>query len=328
MTNLVVSNVCNMHCPYCFSKDFLQGAESDDAFISQAEFAKRLDFLETSGMDEVRFIGGEPSLHPRFADLLRQAGERFAKIVVFSHGILNDAALAALTELPAERLTVMVNMATSEINGSLNDAKTALRQRALTQLQGRCLVAYTISGPDFNADALLPIILEHHCRKEIRLGLAQPMLSGQNVFLHPKQYPFVGRRIVQFALRAASLGVRVEFDCGFVRCMFSQKDFDTLRSTGAYVELCCSPILDIDITGKVSSCFPLAGRFVTEFIPTTPRGELLDWFTGQLRPYRNAGIYKECSTCVYKLRDECTGGCLAATLLRFQKASFGVTMPS
>jgi hypothetical protein len=330
MANLVISNVCNLNCDYCFSRDFLQGnpSSTDQSFISEQAFRARLDFLERSDIEDVRLIGGEPGLHPRFAELIAASAKRFPRIVVFTNGLLNDTALVALEALPPERLTVLVNMAASDGSGVLNERQENLRQRALERLGRRVILGYTISRIDFDCDDLIPFIQENNCRKSIRLGLAQPSLQGSNVFLHPKQYPLVGTRIVAFTRLAASQGIRVEFDCSFVRCMFSDRDFEQLQDLDAYAEWRCNPVLDIDLHDRVSHCFPLAGRFVTAFESQTTASDLHQWFAESTRPYRLAGIYKECSSCHYKLSGACTGGCLAATLLRFREVFFRFTEPA
>jgi radical SAM protein with 4Fe4S-binding SPASM domain len=94
---------------------------------------------------------------------------------------------------------------------------------------------------------------------------------------------------------------------------------EKLTAAEVYDEKRCNVVLDIDLAGQVSHCFPLAKWFSVQLDGQSCATELRESFTGQTRPYRLAGIYKECSTCVYKSRQECTGGCLAATMLRFQE---------
>jgi len=325
MANLVISNVCNLHCDYCFARDYLSEAGEED-FISEQAFEERLDFLERSGIEDVRLIGGEPGLHPLFGELLEQAGRRFEKIVVFSNGTLSEAALEALESLPPERLTVMVNLSAGRLSGELSQAEQDRRSQALRRLGRKVIAAYTISTMDFDCESLIPLILENGCWKSIRLGLAQPALAGKNRFLHPKQYPVVGKRIVAFAQIAAQSGVRVELDCGFVRCMFGADDLAKLAEVNTHAEWRCNAVLDIDLRGMVSHCFPLAGRFEARLNPQDCAVELRECLAAQAKPYRAAGIYRDCSTCVYKTRQECTGGCLAATMLRFRRAGFRVPM--
>jgi hypothetical protein len=169
---------------------------------------------------------------------------------------------------------------------------------------------------------LLPLVAETGCKSVVRLGMAQPCLSGNNQYIHPNQYRSIAVKIVRFAREAAEVGVKLDFDCGFVRCMFSDEDLDTLRATGAHVGWRCNPILDIDLQGEVIHCFPLS-RFAR--LPLTPEmdaASLRSAFEERTQPYRQAGVFKECSTCPLKAAGECPGGCLATTIRRFRHTPF------
>jgi radical SAM protein with 4Fe4S-binding SPASM domain len=320
MANLVISAKCNLHCDYCFARDFLQHSVSSrrTTFIRDEAYQARLDFLAVSSIKEVRMIGGEPGLHPDFPRLLQEAEKRFQNIIVFSNGIFGETALEALEALPSTRLTVMVNS-----SAQLTTARQKnLRGRALKRLGPRVHLGYTIQQVDFNCDNLIPMILENGCRKSIRLGLAMPVLAGKTAFLSPRQYPLVGESIVNFSRLAARDGIRVEFDCGFVRCMFSPEALQEMKELGVYAEYRCSPVLDIDLQEEVSFCFPMAGRFKRPFDPKIPAANIRQAFTEAVKSFRQAGVFKECSSCPFKLNNTCTGGCMAATLLRFKEASF------
>ena len=75
MANLIVSNMCNLNCAYCFAKDYIGTAQhgSNLNFIPLDSFENHLDFLDRSGIEQVRILGGEPTLHPEFPELLRAA---------------------------------------------------------------------------------------------------------------------------------------------------------------------------------------------------------------------------------------------------------------
>ena len=134
MANLVVADVCNLKCPYCFAQDHMRArrAASAPAFISLEAFEARLDFLNRSGIHEIRLIGGEPTLHPRFPELVERARRRGKHIAVFSHGLLSEKALVCLEALSPDECTVLVNMNASRFpNGpdELYDLRTDSGER-------------------------------------------------------------------------------------------------------------------------------------------------------------------------------------------------------
>jgi MoaA/NifB/PqqE/SkfB family radical SAM enzyme len=70
-----LANICNLHCSYCFRSD-------DNLYSSHAEFFP-LDLLrrvineahDVANVTRITFTGGEPTLHPQFAETLRLIGD-------------------------------------------------------------------------------------------------------------------------------------------------------------------------------------------------------------------------------------------------------------
>ena len=328
MANLAVAGVCNLRCPYCFAGSYLAvSRDHSTAFIDMATFEQRLDFLARSGIPEARLIGGEPTLHPDFPALVAAARARGLRISVFSHGLMPRRALDCLAALPADACAVLVNMNAGRAAGA-NPAELDRRRATLKRLGPRATPGFTIYRPDFELADLLSIVLDTGCRPAIRLGLAQPMLAGGNAYLHPKQYPAAGARIAAFACDAAAAGVALQFDCGFVRCMFSDGDIEMLGRAGSDFACRCSPILDLDLAGMASHCFPLTGIVQTPIGEGEAAGALREALAGQTVPYRLAGIYPRCSSCGEKARGACTGGCLAATMRRFRGGPLRAVVPT
>ncbi len=329
MANVMIASVCNLKCPYCFAQEQMQSSQVNDSpvFISLDTFAERLDFLRRSGITEIRLIGGEPTLHPHFCSLITLAHQHGGHLVIFSHGLMPERALAGLEALPAEDCTVLVNMNATRMADGPSVSEVTRREETLRRLGPRALLGFNIYQTRFDLAPLFTAITRFGCHKSIRLGLAQPVLEGRNTYLHPKQYPLVGRKIAEFAATAAEAGVKLEFDCGFVRCMFSEDDLTLLRDAGTDLGWRCGPVLDINISGQGVHCFPLSGKTSLSLNGQTA-SELRDTLSQKMNPYRAAGIYKECSTCLYKQSGDCSGGCLASTLQRFRPAHIRMTMPA
>lgn len=70
-----LANICNLHCSYCFRAD-------DNLYSSHAQFFP-IDLLRrvigeartTANITRVSFTGGEPTLHPAFAETLQAVAE-------------------------------------------------------------------------------------------------------------------------------------------------------------------------------------------------------------------------------------------------------------
>jgi len=81
-----LANICNLHCSYCFRSD-------ENLYSSHAEFFP-LDLLrrlidearDTANVTRISFTGGEPTLHPEFAETLRIIGNAGATVSFVTNG--------------------------------------------------------------------------------------------------------------------------------------------------------------------------------------------------------------------------------------------------
>lgn len=323
MANLSISTVCNLQCVYCFTSDYQETTASERHFMPLEDFDARLDFLDRSGIDELRLLGGEPTLHPDFVELVRRGRLRGKTITLFTNGLMPDAVLDCLAELPVPDCFVLMNINAPEENRPHHLAR---QRAALKRLGPRAMPGFNIHRPDFKLDFLFDLIEETGCKPTIRLGLAHPCLSGSNHFIHPKQYRFIAQQLAYFAEDAAHHGINFDFDCGFVPCMFAPEELDRLETLGTRLGWHCNPILDVDIDGNVFQCYPLAQLGSLPLTPETDAAALRQEFERRTGVYRQVGIFQECAVCPARTAGTCKGGCLATAMRRLHHTPFCVTV--
>ena len=81
-----LANICNLHCSYCFRAD-------ENLYSSHAEFFS-LDLLRriidearaTANITSISFTGGEPTLHPKFAETLKAIGDAGMTVSFVTNG--------------------------------------------------------------------------------------------------------------------------------------------------------------------------------------------------------------------------------------------------
>src|SRR5215204_1128490 len=81
-----LANICNLHCSYCFRSD-------ENLYSSHAEFFP-LDLLRrvideaqaAANVTRINFTGGEPTLHPQFAETLRMIGDMGLTVSFVTNG--------------------------------------------------------------------------------------------------------------------------------------------------------------------------------------------------------------------------------------------------
>lgn len=330
MANIIVSNCCNLHCSYCFAQSTMAENQGEGAanFIDMEAFENALDLVDRLGVGQIRLLGGEPTLHPQFQSLLEIALQRGKPLLVFSNGLMPEEAVAALEQCSPETCTVLINMSAGDGGSELSPKQRTMRFEVLQRLGTRVRLGLNIYQPVFSLEPLFEVIQRIGSQRSIRLGLAHPVLEGSNRWLRPRHYPQVAHQIVQAAKRGFELGVRLEFDCGFVRCMFTNQDLEILHAAAADVGWRCNPVLDLDIHGVVYHCYPLASQFSTPLALGPDPTRLRDQFVEQTAIYRAAGIYPECAICQYRQSGECMGGCLATVIRRYRWKAVGLKVPS
>jgi 7,8-dihydro-6-hydroxymethylpterin dimethyltransferase len=88
LANLDLTNRCNLKCPICFANANQAG------YVYEPSFDQVVFMLETLRAERpvpctaVQFSGGEPTIYPRFFDVIRKAKElKFAQIQIATNGI-------------------------------------------------------------------------------------------------------------------------------------------------------------------------------------------------------------------------------------------------
>ncbi len=306
MANLCLTTLCNRRCAYCFA---LGKKATGSAFMSIDTFSRALNFLVRSGIGEARLLGGEPTLHPNFVQMAESALERGLRLLIFTGGEMPRSVRRWLERIRGDRVGLLVNATDARL--TVSDLRPLARHVTL---------GFNIHDPGFQPEFMLRLIREHGFSPAIRFGLAHPRIDGTNEALHPRFYRIVGRRLSEFAQRARDWGVQLEFDCGFVPCMFPPDGPVTDMSAAADIGLRCSPILDLLPDGRFISCFPLAGLHQELLTETETAADLRARFSARLAGRRRLGVFPECSACETRAAERCNGGCLAASLQRLRPA--------
>jgi radical SAM protein with 4Fe4S-binding SPASM domain len=283
--------------------------------MTKETFFSALDFLQRSGMTQMRLLGGEPTLHPRIIEFLEEIRRRHLSTLIFSNGLMPESVLEYLEQSEEGRIALMINAAAME-----NSAEEIHKQRAvLKRLRGKAMLGVNITSPAVDLSILLEWTIEFQLNPFIRLGLAHPCHGSENRYLHPNQYAAVGDRLQRFRKKTRQQGVTLRYDCGFVPCLFSQNEPESWKEIFGEAQFVCSPIPDILPDGSLIPCYPLGRGFGEEMISAEEgAADVRGRFSRQLQAFRGPGIYRECESCPFRQSGLCPGGCLAAALKRLR----------
>jgi hypothetical protein len=188
-----------------------------------------------------------------------------------------------------------------------------LRER-LRSLGDKVTCGYNISQPEFDLEAVIRLVPELGLYHSVRVGLAHPVLSGQNQCLDWGQAPAVARRIIEAARLADSLDVVLGFDCGFTLCMF-QDYYRELIDLRVNFRCCCQPVLDLTPDGQIWYCLALWGHDQPLGVDACADLDAFrERYEERFRVIRSAGFLEACPTCKFHRTGQCSGGCLSRML--------------
>lgn len=232
--DVYVTSQCNRHCTYCFlpSDFFSSGLRmSLDAFSDVATWCVRHD------IDEITFLGGEPSLHPSFPEMVSLASDRGLKVRVVTNGARRFRRLLENVEIKPQSLSrVAVSLDTLDETvqdafrgrGAWRDAMDTIRLLR----QHDILFDINITGvrPALdNIDALIDFADAGGCR---RVNVHWPSSIGLGAQLTAEQIPDRGEWEKLVRRIAERVETRPDFFVEIERGFLAEDD----RLTGCALE--------------------------------------------------------------------------------------------
>ncbi len=293
--NIILNSYCNLKCNYCFADEYMEetvnspGKSMDfDYFIGEM-----LPKIKTTPV--LNFMGGEPTLHPRFTEIFSQTLEQmlpFSNLGVFTNGLMPDKVLDCLMASIGingsiqRKITfsVLLNWQTKENISTKNHRRCREVAKALFSKNGYG-VTFSINLYSKDQD------LYNQCREideiyqeiglpkdqqyRIRVSPAFPIVGEEkNTYLPIRDYPKVGRMMLDILKEFPQMAFR--FDCSFPPCFLDDileseygleerfyfhsykqvPDIKDWNTKQIYFGCADGSPMDIDAKGDCFNCFP------------------------------------------------------------------------
>jgi hypothetical protein len=312
MTNILLTNKCVRECPYCFAGQEMTHSPATE-YMSWENVIYFADLLQASGEKRVSLLGGEPTLHPDFLDILLYFVERRFSVTVFTCGIMSKTKLDELkhhvANLPAARLTFVCNINNPEQTRTA-PSETEKVHAFLSAMGAWTMPAFNIYRPDFELDFLFDLADRYGMKKRLRLGIAHPIPGATNEAIRVEDIGRVVERLCGYKDRFETLRLRPSFDCGFPLCRVTDEQLGWLVRLSGHIDFKCRPAIDITPDMQVYCCFPLSAlnrRSVFEFDSFE---QITTYYRGLQKRIRagQPGIYEECGSCEHLRERTCNGG--------------------
>ena len=342
MPNIMLTNRCNLGCPYCFANEFVNVDANE---ITLENFRRALDFIVGDGTQRrVGLIGGEPTLHTRLHELLRVVIDdvRVETATLYTNGLVVEP---FVRELMHPKFNVLVN-----VNGPADVGATRFERIAANiallvdecYMRDRVTLGINMYKPDFAYDYLLELLVRHGFTR-VRTSITVPNVeAGRNMdarghFLEMKP------QVKRFYRELLDRGITPYFDCNKIpSCLIDEADLAEFADlipraaevgasrTGSRSEggramaglhgpnglltrtVQCHPVVDILQDLMAVRCFGLSERTKVPIDRFDGIAELVRYYENTVDAFACQTAYAaECRTCQLREARTCTGGCLA-----------------
>jgi radical SAM protein with 4Fe4S-binding SPASM domain len=251
------------------------------------------------GASLINFMGGEPTLHPRFNDIMTQTVENmnpFSYLGVFTNGLMPDKVLELLLHNVGRggtierqiQFSVLLNWQTRENISEKNHARCGEVAKEILSKNGLGLM-FSLNLYSIEQD------LETQCweideiyqnmglptgqKYKIRVSPAFPIVGEENnVYLPIKDYPKMGRKLLNMVKEFPQLCFR--FDCSFPPCLLDEIEEEEYplverfiyhgsqsvpaitewKNMDVYFGCADDSPMDIDPKGDCFNCFPFHNK--------------------------------------------------------------------
>ena len=296
--NIILNSYCNLKCNYCFADEYMEENVKTPGKSMDYDFFTGEMLPRVKNVSLINFMGGEPTLHPRFNDMLSSTlntMQPFTYLGVFTNGLMPEKTLDLLLKTigpggSIERniqFSVLLNWQTKENISERNHERCREVAEAILGENGYSLM-FSLNLYSVDQD------LETQCREidaiyqdlglpegqnyKIRVSPAFPIVGeDENVSLPIKDYPRMGRKMIDILKEFPQLTFR--FDCSFPPCLLdsiNEEEFPLVerffyhanqpvpnitewKDKDLYLGCADDSPMDVDPKGDCFNCFPFHG---------------------------------------------------------------------
>lgn len=131
-----LTNRCNLKCPICFATSDASGYLFEPSFEQVKQMMLNLYNLKPAHTPCLQFSGGEPTVHPQFFDILKEARKiGFTQIQIATNGIT----MASSEEFAKKASEAGLNMLYLQFDGVRDDSYTKIRGRPLFEIKKKAI---------------------------------------------------------------------------------------------------------------------------------------------------------------------------------------------
>lgn len=330
MANIMLTDACNLRCKYCFANEFVNHGSNE---ITLTNFRKAADFIAAAGDRSLGLIGGEPTLHSHFKEILQYliSDDRFERITLFTNGVLLDA---YANELAHPKFRILLNCNSPADIGETAYKKMCGNLDLLIRghyMGDRITLGVNLYETTFDFSYLLELLKAYDLH-HVRMSLTVPNTEDKRIVAADDFFRQMKPGLLKFVCSMLENGILPHYDCNKLPvCMLTPEEIaevvsryermDPALRRSRYTsddssifseESRCSPIVDIRQDLTAVRCFGLSACTKVSIADFKNVGDLRNYYLNTVDSYgAKLAASEGCAACYRQKTLKCTGGCLA-----------------
>lgn len=314
MPNIVLTEYCNLTCPYCFaSKMITEAKKTDTKNITLEQFSKILNWLMPTALENnfvIGLIGGEPTLHPYFKDILKQTNIfcsfTNSHSILFTNGILLNKYLSYI----GPNMSLLIN---------INDLKNEQKQMLLQNLDmmnklnwystNKVTLGCNLYLNEKNYIYFWECVDRYNDISTVRVSVTAP--TAKELKNNKEQYYLKMKPIfLDFVNEALKRNISLSYDCNQIpKCFFTNEEWEKIIEAGI-PKTFCQPVIDITPDFKATCCFGVYNTPI-DCAKFNNLNELTKYFESYMVQKTLNNNTSLCKNCEKLQLMQCQGGCLS-----------------
>jgi MoaA/NifB/PqqE/SkfB family radical SAM enzyme len=309
--NIILTYKCNLGCEYCYEK----GAKLNYGDIPFDNFEKILKWLRKNKRDRIILLGGEPTLHPNFIDLLKISESNKMRVAILTNLLFNEKIIKAIIDYKGYLiLQANINNPYTYKDDSYDLVYANLKR--LHNGKRNLVLRYNMYKDNHDFGNIVKIAKE--TKWPIRFSAVNNPVSCESAAKKNENFRemYPKDKITDFLDTCNREKVAIVFARPVPKCIFKREEIEKYKKNA--IKFKCYVGKDGDYTARlivnpdlsVMGCYgvPIRGPELTSFKDI---GELSDYYKGHYIRLRKIPLAPECLSCQDYLNDICQGGCLS-----------------
>ena len=320
----MVTELCNLSCPYCFADEFVNKKVNE---ITLDNFQKVLNFVLPSKSfgGFIGFIGGEPTLHSNFSELLKIVSriDEIKEVLIFTNGIKIDETFNLTSD---QKFTFLINLNSPDVIGFSKYSRIVENiDYLISKLNKKhsITLGLNIYKLDNNYDYFLDILQKYKFRSA-RLSITVPNTKdGKDGFERLSIFKDLAYKLYVDLLYR---DINVTFDCNKIpMCLWTDEEIKKISLFQANNENerigfnlnsnKCNPVVDILPDLTAIRCFGLSQNSKVKIEDFASLDELIGYYRVNFdEKLIKIPTVDKCRSCEKFENNLCYSGCLANKL--------------